>query len=234
MDPGSMPTDEWLLSLLRNGEDHIAERKSGSDKDGWVKTVVAFANSVPIGSPAVLFIGVDSKGNMVEPNTGDAWDAFQRDKLFPELDRIYPPVYRIPRTLTDEGGRKCVAVIVPVSPDRPHFAGHSFVRNGSRTDRADELQFQALIAQRSSKVYEIRKWLGQEIICWSVIHVANGGDRIEHRVPMIVKDCNTHYVTLQKAHGGLTSPPLSMVELSLDDEKGVLRLFIRGAYVNMA
>ena len=55
-------SDADLASRLTNFEDHFVERKTSGDQADWVKTVVAFANSTPIGYPAVLFIGVKTTG----------------------------------------------------------------------------------------------------------------------------------------------------------------------------
>jgi predicted HTH transcriptional regulator len=55
-------TDAELIARLTMTEDSFVERKSQTDRAGWLKTVVAFANSTPIGLPAVLFIGVSDDG----------------------------------------------------------------------------------------------------------------------------------------------------------------------------
>jgi predicted HTH transcriptional regulator len=58
--------DEGLLLRLRNFEDNFVERKTSADSKDWLKTVVAFANSTPVGYPAVLFIGVKDDGTPEE------------------------------------------------------------------------------------------------------------------------------------------------------------------------
>jgi predicted HTH transcriptional regulator len=60
-----MPTNAELVSLLPRTEDQFVERKSVSDKGGWLETIVAFANSNPIGFPSVLFMGVDNEGKIM-------------------------------------------------------------------------------------------------------------------------------------------------------------------------
>jgi predicted HTH transcriptional regulator len=57
-------SDQELLLKLRNFEDNFVERKTISDNKDWLKTVVAFANSVPIGYPAILFISVKNDGTI--------------------------------------------------------------------------------------------------------------------------------------------------------------------------
>src|SRR5690349_4372693 len=60
-------TNADLLARLRTDEDHFTERKTFRDKDGWLRTAVAFANSAPVGWPAILFVGVTSKGLVEHP-----------------------------------------------------------------------------------------------------------------------------------------------------------------------
>jgi len=47
-------TEADLLARMRNFEDHLVERKVSKDEKDWKKTVVAFANSAPVGLPAAL------------------------------------------------------------------------------------------------------------------------------------------------------------------------------------
>jgi hypothetical protein len=51
-------TDDNLNQMRRDTENSFVERKTVSDKRGWLHAAVAFANSVPIDYPAVLFVGV--------------------------------------------------------------------------------------------------------------------------------------------------------------------------------
>jgi hypothetical protein len=51
-----------LISRVSNFEDNFVQRRSSSDKRGWLKTAVAFANSLPIDYPGVLFISVRPDG----------------------------------------------------------------------------------------------------------------------------------------------------------------------------
>ena len=54
-------SDDPTLVRLKNFEDAFVERKSTSDTRDLLKTAVAFANSVPVGYPAILFYGVTDK-----------------------------------------------------------------------------------------------------------------------------------------------------------------------------
>jgi Putative DNA-binding domain len=109
--------------------------------------------------PGVLFVGVNNDGTIQDQ--GINFEDLLR-KISGELSNIYPPVY--PTILVREkDARKFVAVIAYGSPDRPHFAGKSYVRDGTQTKEASESNIEELIAKRSSKVAEILKWKGQEI-----------------------------------------------------------------------
>ena len=60
-------SDADLLARMRNSEDHLVERKTIKDQKDWKKSVVAFANSAPVGLPAVLYIGVRDYGEIETP-----------------------------------------------------------------------------------------------------------------------------------------------------------------------
>src|SRR5713226_7104368 len=60
----SEPSVGELLARMRRFEDHFVERKTANDKKDWLKTIVAFANSTPAGSTAVLFFGVTDAGEI--------------------------------------------------------------------------------------------------------------------------------------------------------------------------
>jgi predicted HTH transcriptional regulator len=77
-----------LLAKLKNFEDHFVERKVVKDDKDWKKTAVAFANSAPVGLPAVLYIGVRDNGEIEAPqrNLDDAQKKFNAmmEKVIPE------------------------------------------------------------------------------------------------------------------------------------------------------
>jgi predicted HTH transcriptional regulator len=147
-------SDADLLSRLTNCEDHMVERKTVADMNDSLKTVVAFANSAPIGYPCVLYIGAANDGSF-EIRQHD-FDSVQM-KLNRMLEKIYPRVYYISKVLT-QGSNRVLAVTVPGSPDRPHFSGPSFVRRGSETREASAEQFDALIAERTAKQRHHHAW----------------------------------------------------------------------------
>jgi len=215
-------SDDELLSRLRNFEDHFVERKSTGDSKDWVKTTVAFANSVPIGYPAILFLGVTNEGAI--EGRGNL-DSLQQtfSKMIAEA---YPPIYYAPRVVTHDG-KQCLAVIIPGSDARPHFAGPSYIREGSQTKKASESQFASLISQRNSKAYEILKWKGKQLtVQFPPIENTFQGNLMRHegmRTAAILEQCNQFYVTVQLLRGESNTPkysyPLRFVELSYDDQK---------------
>ena len=215
-------SDTDLLLRLTNFEDHFVERKTSSDSKDWLKTMVGFANSAPVGYPAVLYIGVRDGGE-VEP--GVNLDSLQKT-LGKKLEDAFPAIYYMCKVLAKDG-RQFLAVIVPGSEARPHFAGPSYVRVGSVTVVASEPQFQTLIAQRQSKAYEILKWKGQIISLDKYRDLkAHSLTSIESSATPCVVDCNQFYVTLR--FGGSTAVPVSYplrrVERSFDHENKRLKL----------
>jgi len=121
-----------LLARMKNFEDHLVERKTIKDEKDWKKTAVAFANSVPVGLPAVLFIGVRDNGEIEAPQK----DLDEAQKKFNvQMERVYPRIAYVPKIVNDNG-RQALAVVIPGSELRPHFAGLAYVRLGSETRNA--------------------------------------------------------------------------------------------------
>jgi hypothetical protein len=215
-------TDAELIARLTQTEDSFVERKSQSDKSGWLRTTVAFANSTPIGLPSVLFIGVSNDGQIsANVDVEKTLQAFS-DHIGAHA---WPPIYALARELT-HAGRSCVAAIVPGSVERPHFAGRAYVREGTQTKDASMDQFERLIAERSSKVHEIRKRIGQKVLVMVQGVFRNGPHHVLGE--MIVSDCNSFFVSLDPVSpGGRASYPLRRVDLSYDGTRGMLLLDVR-------
>jgi hypothetical protein len=214
------PTDEELRLILRDPENSFVERKVFSDSKDWLKTVVAFANSAPVDYPAVLFIGVKDDGTP----EGETPNLDSIQKTFSEkVSMAYPTIYYETRILTVEEGRKVLAVVVPGSPSRPHFAGPSYVRQGSKSVRASAEQFDKLIAMRNSKVYKILEWKGK---------VVNFGNMRQgeaspsgYGAPVTVVDCNPFYVIVQQTGSSATFVvPLDIIQILFDYKSNRLEL----------
>ena len=151
--------DEDILLKLTNFEDNFVERKTvGEIKRDALRTVVAFANSTPIGFPAILFIGVRDDGTIEGTSNLDS----AQKSLAELLANAYPPIYYLTKIL-QQNGKQFLALLIPGSEARPHFAGQSYIRKGSQTFTASDEQFNELIASRSDKAREILKWKGKAI-----------------------------------------------------------------------
>jgi hypothetical protein len=211
----SLRLDDGDIERLRKStEDHFVERKSFGDwrKDS-VKTLVAFANSLPIGRPGFFFIGVKDNGE-VEAREHNL-DQIQRT-LAAQLQPVYPRLTYTVKGLR-EGERNYLVVIIHGSAQRPHFSGPSFVREGSQTKEASDAQYRALIAERSSRVYEMRKWIGRE-----VSYAILGGNTLT----MGLVDCNEFFFTFREASGRVASLPIERVQLSHDHDANRLKLVV--------
>jgi predicted HTH transcriptional regulator len=183
-----------LLRLLRDTENSFIERKtSGDSKDDWIKTVVAFANSLDPSQQGVLFVGVTDKGE-IESNATN-YDTLQNK--FSERKRlIYPPVFCVSFCVR-EGDRECLAVIVPGSPMKPHFAGPLYLRDFAKTVVASTEQYESLLAARTRKTYELQKWQDRDITLVEIHRYAGIAYRVE-RISQQAKllACNQFYVSL--------------------------------------
>ena len=199
-------TEEELLLRFGNTEDNFVERKSISDWKDWLKTVVAFANSCPIGFPGLLFIGVNDDGTVQRLNEPVGLEKLQKS-LAEKINEAWPPIYFLPKILRKED-REFLVVLVPGSPQRPHFAGQSYVRVGPETRRVSEDQFDNLILQRSSKGRELVKMIGKQI-AWEMFGRQGGGAQA------VVADCNQFFITLD---GGSYKRcfPIDWITISFD------------------
>jgi Putative DNA-binding domain len=79
-------TDDDLLRRMRNFEDHFVERKTANDTKDILKTIVAFANSAPVGFPAILYMGVKDSGEIETPQR-------DLDKLEKEVNKKLQNTY---------------------------------------------------------------------------------------------------------------------------------------------
>lgn len=205
-------TPEELILKLRSTEHDFVERKSKSDKRGWLQTAVAFANSAPVGWPAVLFVGATDDGKAQFGTGANLEDTVK--SISDLLAGAFPAIYSwiVPLHLP-EGS--CLAVIIPGSEGRPHFAGQSYVRVGAQTKLASERQFAELVAQRSSKLRQLLEWKGKAVT-WLARESGIGGDR---KREMTLADCNSFYLTLAAPHYQ-TAIPVSALEVSYDYDAG--------------
>jgi hypothetical protein len=206
-----------LLSRMRNFEDHMVERKTVKDEKDWKRPAVAFANSAPIGYPAVLYIGVRDNGEIETPQK----DLEEVAKKFnSQMQKVYPRIAYVPKVISSDG-RQAIAVIVPGSESRPHFAGPAYVRRGPESVDSSEEQFRELIAERNSKAALIMQWKGKNV----TVFTRMGDSEFPWPNDTSLIDCNQFYVTLQRyLHEPPVSFPLSRVEINFDNMKRRLQL----------
>jgi hypothetical protein len=231
-------TDDDVLLRLGDTEDSFVERKTQNDLKDCLKTTVAFANSTPIGYPAIMFVGVKNSGEVEGLSNPDNIQKSVSEKISP----AYPPIYTAMRVLTKDG-KLFLAVIIPGSENRPHFAGQAYIRDGSQSVPASEEQFRTLIAQRNDKARVILEWKGKNVTAefrwrnpFSQLNLPGlkGKETTVSFVTAIVLDCTQFYVTLRSADNMPTahssavaeavSYPLGPVELSFDHRNGRLML----------
>lgn len=139
-------------------EDALLERKLESDQKDFLKTFVAFANSVRPGHTAILLIGEKNDGSVQGVSDPDE----MQKKVRRECERIYPDI--IWRSLVyEKSGKHCVRVEIEHSGNTPHFGESAWIRRGSETVRANSEMFQRLVDLRSSVVHELVQWVGRDI-----------------------------------------------------------------------
>jgi predicted HTH transcriptional regulator len=214
-------SDEDLIARLKNFEDHFIERKtSGDDKYDWVKTAVAFANSAPVNFPCVLYIGAKNNGE-VEEKPVDL-DKLQRT-FNKEMSFVYPPIPYIPKILNLDG-RQCLAVIIPGSAARPHFAGPAYVRVGSETRNASENQYAEMFASRTDKTRKLLEYKGKPVTVVNRQQIHGVVSETAWGGLVQIEDCNAHFLTLKQPPNNTYSFPLNRVDVSYDHEQNRLRI----------
>jgi Schlafen, AlbA_2 len=140
-----------LIARIANLEDGLTERKRGLQSNDEIrKAVVSFANSVPEGHTAVLFIGVANDGTVtgVEPD--------KTDKIQQQVRRVceedcFPPIAIHLVKVIPIDGKHVIAFEFGPSQNRPHFAGHAYIRVGSESVKASAPKLDELIASRNTK-----------------------------------------------------------------------------------
>src|SRR5437899_3265401 len=147
-----------------------------------------------------------------------------------ELSKIYPPIYPQMKVMRDANAKEFLAIIVRGSENRPHFAGPSYVRDGTQTVIASESQFEGLIAERNNKAYEVLRWKGKAITFTQPIreYMVHGTTNwTQHKqISVTVIDCNQHYVSLENVAqaSDRASYSLRIVELNYDNARKRLEL----------
>ncbi|MFZ3375000.1 MAG: ATP-binding protein [Chthoniobacterales bacterium] len=230
-----MLKEEELRELMRTSETNWVERKTSYNPSEVKKTIVAFANSVSEGEHAVLFIGVDPSGKPVHVENADKRQRDIRNlaeqECFPSI-RCHPTVVR-------QNGSEIIAVVVGFSPERPHFAGHAFIRTGSETRKASGQIFEELVASRIDKVRRLLKDKGRPItvarynyVTFQPVGAMFSGRSTTttftvERSECVIDSCDAfvlHYI--EQPSQQCRACPVNEVEIDFDAEKGRTRLII--------
>lgn len=163
-------TNEEIKRRLLDVEDGWTERKpQGVGGDDVRRALVAFANSVPDGEEAILFIGVADDGTPIGVDNPDNTQKNVRRWA----DSCYPAISHTSKVIESDGVH-IVAVIVRPDHNRPHFAGPAYVRVGSESRKASESEFDQLIASRISKARPLLEAkLKGELVSVSQWHFGN-------------------------------------------------------------
>jgi predicted HTH transcriptional regulator len=202
-------TEEDLLRLLHSEETTFVERKTVGDTRDFAKTIVAFANSLLHDQEGVLFIGATNAREIEAHHS--SLDDMQR-KLSEKAKSIYPPVYLTTKTI-QEDGRECLAVIVPGSPSRPHFAGELFVRDLSKTVVASADKYESMLASRMAKVYELQKWTGKNVTVRTLTRQSGMAYSVNQTIfHATLVSANQFYVTVNFGNNSIVSHPLKRVK----------------------
>jgi predicted HTH transcriptional regulator len=150
-----------LLSRLKDKEDNFMERKpeNAGDRD-FKQTIVAFANSVPEGRTAVLFVGIRDDG---QPLGVSNTDSVQKKIRRICASDCFPAIQPVMEVL-DLDGKSILAMVIYSSRERPHSAGPVYIRQGSESVKASLDQYNELIVRRLSKCSYILDWKGKFVM----------------------------------------------------------------------
>jgi len=219
-----------LLEMLRAGrtqESSWSERKPESvNKRELRREACAFANSLPDGEEAVIFIGLNDKTGAVSGIAN--MDSLQKKIDDALLKDCYPAISYRTRELSHEG-QAVLVLIIPASAKKPHFTGPAFVRNGSKTAVASEEQFNELILSQTDKARQLLKFKANHTI-FAVLGVNyrlgslrpfQGGGYLEGGDDCKVDACNGHTVRFHRLKDGyFFEEALDRVSIEYDASKG--------------
>jgi hypothetical protein len=148
-----------LRERLAAREDNLTERKlEGVSSEDIARTLVAFANSVQIGSSAVLFIGITDEGRIVGVRNPDALQKTVRQvceqKCHPQVEATISAL----SVQSDDRSADIVAVEAAASTRGPHFLGPAYVRVGAETVKLRDEQYDELFTRRLGKARQLLDW----------------------------------------------------------------------------
>ncbi len=224
-------TDNNLIERVKHHEDNFVERKpDGANRSEIRKSVVAFANSVPVGRTGVVFFGVHNDGKIQGVSNPDQLQKTVREVC--EQD-CYPAI-KFSSEVIYIDDKSVVAVIIPPSADKPHFAGPAYVRRGSQSVIASKELFEELILSRNDKCAAMLKNKGQIVTVIAQQHhlgdtkiISDSQCREYHECR--IESCDAHVLHLTDINTDRSiSEPLQNVTISYDNKKYRPMLIITG------
>lgn len=210
-------TPQALLERLKNNEDGFTERKTEAAKPSeFRQTLVAFANSVPDGQVAVLFIGVADGGKAMGVTNSDSLQKKLREIAEKEC---YPSIKYQSQVFTVDG-KSVVAVLIEASPERPHFAGPAFVRRGSESVAASKDVYEELIASRNTKAGQILRNKDQLITFRQIDLDQWSRHKVRYEIECRIETCNAQVAYLHDVGSGRHfAVSLEVVRINTDQSK---------------
>ena len=214
-------TPAELLQRLTDDEDHFVERKSNGVSPGEVRrTATAFANQLATDETGILFIGIANNGDIVGVENTDSMQKKVRKACH---DECYPLIEYSSQIL-EKDGKKLLAVVIPASSTKPHFAGPAYIRVGSESVKATAELYEQLIASRNEKCGAIQR-LGRTTLT-VISHKKLGDTRFipdrhyRERRECTVAHVDAHHVRLfDIGHSEYYSESLINVEIATDEKR---------------
>lgn len=207
-----------IISRLRDNEDGFTERKTegAANSSELRKTLVAFANSVPEGKTAILFLGVRDDGTPAGLKNPDSLQKTIREVA--EKD-CYPPIKYQTRVF-DNDRKTIMAVLVESSNERPHFSGQAYVRVGSESVAASKQTYEDLIATRNTKAGKILRNKDTGITFRAYSRDTWGRKRVLYTIECRIEQCDAHVVNLYDCGSSRHfSIPLDHITINFDEAK---------------
>lgn len=220
-----------LKERVPDYEDGLTERKSSGAPNDIIRTVVAFANSVPENRTGVLFVGVNDKGEIIGVENPDKLQKNIRNIC---ENQCYPPIWADILVL-NFGEKAVIAVEVPYSSRKPYFGGQAYIRRGSETINASEDMFNELILHHLDKC---RYLLKHKDSTWTVEAI---GKRLgeSHRIlgshresaDCKIEEITPHFVRFRNISSDkYITEELDFINISWDEKRSRPKVVVRYKY----
>lgn len=220
---------EELRRRVTDCEDSLTERKSTGSFHEIIRTVVAFANSVPDNRTGVLYIGVSNNGDIIGVNNPEKLQKTVRNICENEC---YPPIWANIVALPFDA-KTIISVEVPYSKDKPYFSGHAFVRRGSETRKVSDELLNELIFHRIDKCRYILK---HKDTVWRVEAIAKHlGDSIDlsdsryrEAADCRIEEVTPHFVRFKNiSNNSYFTEELNFINISWDEGRNRPKIVVR-------